>query len=295
LKFSLKPIAMKCLKFKNLILVLANCELTMNQSSVLLVFNEFCQFIKDITFYFKSYDFCLDERYSQFYLANQKGEIVRYNINYSSHFDLQIDGILNLKDEIDQTFIPQHLVIIEDEIYENNTRKLIFNDIKSNQLISVQVELKMKNFQVEIKCNLNRGITLENKIKQILYTNQDLICLFDSSDKINIYDLITFQFKRSNINDSTKFNSYKSMTCICMDSSYSVYSSDGKSIFKLENETFKKCKKITPSLKSSENSKSLSHSIGWMSLMATGSLVLLTDSIQLESANLYVLKEVLRR
>ena len=47
LKDSLKPVAMKCLKFKNLILVLANFELNISES-FLLIFNEFCQFVKDL-------------------------------------------------------------------------------------------------------------------------------------------------------------------------------------------------------------------------------------------------------
>ena len=56
-----------------------------------------------------------------------------------------------------------------------------------------------------IKCNINDGLTLDKQLlgtaKQIVCTREGLICLFDNcgtNNIINVYNLKTLQFKRSN-------------------------------------------------------------------------------------------------
>ena len=125
-------------------------------------------------------------------------------------------------------------------------------------------------------------------------TQNELICLFDNcgSNIINIYNLKTLQFKRSNQKanlESKNSYSYKNTTfCLTLDSDYFLYSTNGKSIFNLDYVNFKKNNKINPSIRQGEN---LSHTITWMSILTNSKLVLLTDAIQMENSMLFILKQ----
>ncbi len=188
-------------------------------------------------------------------------------------------------------------------------RRIIFSDNYTNRLISIQVEListncshsnyanSFLNDKSLIKCNINDGLTLDKQLgtaKQIVCTREELICLFDNcgANIINVFNLKTLQFKRSNQktnSESKNSYSYKNTTfCLTLDSDYYLYSTNGKSIFNLDYETFKKNNKINPSIRQGEN---LSHTITWMTILTNSKLVLLTDAIQNENSMLYILKQ----
>jgi hypothetical protein len=175
-------------------------------------------------------------------------------------------------------------------------RRLIFYDRQFKRLVTIQVDLLL-NTRHLIHCCIVSGLTLEQMfVKQIVCTQSELICLFEDLNLVNIYHLKTLQLKRSSLNgptSSTNRNMRPNVKCLCLDSFDSLYSTNGKTLFKLDySNKFEKSKKLSPSLKKGAR-QFLCHNIAWMSILTNGKIVLLTDSLQMESSNLYFLRPVL--
>jgi hypothetical protein len=127
----------------------------------------------------------------------------------------------------------------------------------------------------------------------------ELICLFDDLQLINVYNLRTLQLKRTNfdmvyqqkqikqINNVPSYN----INCLTLDSNYSLYSTDGECIFNFDYKEFKEKKRIRPLIKTGQN---LSEIISLMTILTNAKLVLLTDALQLENSQLFILKPVNR-
>ena len=211
--------------------------------------------------------------------------------------------------------------MFKDSARTTGKRRLIFNDRQSRRLVSVQVDLHSHCCTLTtarlmdrhwIKCDLNAGLTLDQRyVRQTVSTRDELICLFDDLTTISVYNLRTLQLKRTNRiaqqqqqqqqqhknSGNTKAASNRctmtvatSTFCLTLDSDDNLYSTNGKSIFNLDYvATFRQSKKISPSIRKGEN---LSHTISWMSLLTNGKLALLTDALQMEPSQLYILRPV---
>lgn len=283
-------------------------------------------------FNFKIYDFCVDEEYNHLYLSSKKFGILRFKILENNFYfeELLLEGRVDLSELCKMNYeekkmykcFPTCFSLIENEASfkdsakVNGRRRLIFNDRCTNRLISIQIELKSsyennKNDQLRdslsdenfiknanlIRCLINDGFTLDKQYgfaRQLVSTKDELICLFDDLNIINVYSLKTLQFKRSNfsnINGESNF-SYKNIKfCLAVDSDEYLYSTNGKSIFNIDLSNFKKFNKIKPSIKQGEN---LSHTISHIQILTNAKLVLLTDAIQMENSILFILKQVSR-
>lgn len=177
---------------------------------------------------FKVYDFLVDEEYDHLYMTTKKFGILRFKIIENNYYmeDLCFDGRVDLSemyDEQSRVFkcrptclsLVENESVFKDSIKTTGKRRLIFNDNFTNRLISIQVDListqqqnsnynnSFLNDKTLIKCNINDGLTLDKQLgtaKQLVCTANELICLFDNcgSNIINIYNLKTLQFKRSN-------------------------------------------------------------------------------------------------
>jgi serine/threonine protein kinase len=304
-----------------------NCEETK-----LLIYNEFGHLIKEFNsflyngtstnrelFKFQIYDFCVDEENDHLYLSTRKYGILRFRIREQSYYldDLIYDGQLDLgelrlqsgdaNNNSNYQCLPICLNLIENEaIFKDsmrttNKRRLLFYDRVSKRIISLQADLISRNSNQTcndlssnmIKCYLNAGLTLEqNNVRQMVSTQDELICIFDDLSLINVYNLKTLQLKRTNRlqvanNEKRNKSLKKNVMCLSLDSDANLYSTNGKSIFNFDYVDFKQKKRISPSIKKGEN---LSHTICWMTILSNSKLVLLTDALQMENSVLYILK-----
>jgi serine/threonine protein kinase len=145
-----------------------------------------------------------------------------------------------------------------------------------------------------INCNINAGLTLDSQthVRQMVSTSDELICLFDDLNQLNVYNLKTLQLKRTNrtqISTKNEHSFKKNIFCLTLDSEENLYSTNGKSIINLDFVNFIQRKKISPSIRKGEN---LAHTISWMTILTNAKLVLLTDALQMESSILYIMRPV---
>ena len=267
-------------------------------------------------FNFKINDLCIDEENDHLYLSTKKFGILRFKIIKNIHYleDIAFNGRLDLS-ELKELFngmskcYPTCLNLIEnEEVFPDtmritNKRRLIFNDRLSKRIISVQVDLTspinlisdVTSFAEKlaitlINCNIIKWLTFEQRyVQQMISTNSELICLFDDLNLVNVYDLRTLLFKRTNNPIQNTVSSRKNLFCLAVDSFSNVYSTDGECIFNLDIQNLKPIKRIRPLVKKNEN---LSHIISWMSLMTNSKLILLSDAVQMEPSLLFILNPV---
>ena len=263
-------------------------------------------------FNFQVFDFCVDEENDHLYISTRKHGILRFKIlnKYYYFEELIFNGRLNLTELLSiqsHKCFPTCLNLIENETIFGDSmrttgkRRLLFNDRQSKRIISVQVDLSLGlpsldqdlNFNQlldrnSINCYIKAGLTLEQRyVRQMVSTDNELICLFDDLNQIKVYDLKTLLFLRSNCesNQSAKRNS----CCLTIDSYNNIYSTNGESIFNLDYKNFTPSKRVRPLTRKGQN---LSHIISWMSILTNSKLVLLTDAVQLENSLLFILKSV---
>jgi hypothetical protein len=293
-----------------------------NEESKIIIYDSFGQFYQEFNsfivneylnnrefFNFEMSDLCVDEENDHLYLSTSKHGILRFEIVKKNYYfeDLILNGRLDLS-ELFKNFYPSCLNLIENEsvfsdsMKTTNKRRLIFNDRLSKRIISIQIDLKIVNNTTTladklinnlIKCNINAGLTLDQQhVRQMVSTDNELICLFDDLNLVNAYDLKTLVLKRTNnLKNNLSVNNY--LFCLAIDSFNNVYSTDGECIFNLDSNNELKRKKSKKLKVFVDNEfKKLSHNIVMMSLMTNLKLVLLTDALQTEHSLLYILNPV---
>lgn len=119
-------------------------------------------------------------------------------------------------------------------------------------------------------------------------TRDEIICLFDDLSLINVYNLKTLLFIRSNraAGEPATESLRKNIMCLTLSSDGHLCSTNGKSIFSLDHVNFKQKKRISPFVKKGEN---LAHTFSWITILTNSKLVLLTDALQMEPSSLFVL------
>ena len=169
-------------------------------------------------------------------------------------------------------------------------------------------QILLSGMHPSIKCSIFAGLTLEQKfpVRQMVSNGKEIICLFDDLNLINVYNLKTLLLLRTtNASTTTSTNSTtttstttstssreflrKNTMCLTLSSDGLLYSTNGKSVFNLENTNFKQKHRISPFVKKGEN---LANTFSWITILTNSKLVLLTDALQMEQSTLYILKPV---
>jgi serine/threonine protein kinase len=260
------------------------------------------------SFNFKIYDFCVDEENNHLYISTLKYGILRFNIMKKNFYfeELIFDGRLDLSElssmqNSPNLYIPTCLNIVENEnLFRESTkttkkRRLVFVERVSKRIVCIQVDLKRmdslsQNHDIYnsnlIKCDLHSGLTLNPidpwPVRQMLVTKDELICLFDMSNLINVYDLKTLQVIRSN----SKMHEGLEIKCLTLDSDYLAYSTDGRQIFDYNYKQFTYKRNHKPQIKSGEN---LCENFSFMTILSNGKLILLSDALQMEKPVMFIL------
>lgn len=216
------------------------------------------------------------------------------------------------------TLVEDESSLFKDTVRTTHRRRIVFYDRTSKQIVSVQVDLASSKQSLlggvhpSIRCSLCAGLTLEQKfpVRQMVCNARELICLFDDLNLINVYNLKTLLLLRTaNTNTSsvptttttttTTGNHHhqreslrKNTMCLTLSSDGMLYSTNGKSIFNLDNLDFKQKRRISPFVKKGEN---LANTFSWITILTNSKLVLLTDALQMEPSTLYILKPVSSR
>lgn len=269
-------------------------------------------------FYFHILGMCIDEENRHLYLSiNKPYQILRFN--YVNEFEyLIIDGVLDLNELYQmRKIMPTCLTLATSPTTCANTdyRMLFIGDRLNHCLTTVKVFLNKNTSSTSslaintIKCDPFRSITVDQTlyVHQIIVGNDKVLCLLNDLETIQLFDLATLVLQRDNreaiINNNTKTTSKQTklrFNYICHDSDYNLYTTNGHSFLSMNLDTltlYQKFKPLKTLIQNSSNSPIkgnlsdvLFESIAFMKILTNGKLILVKDAIQVEGAELYIIK-----